>query len=131
MKEETEKFIRSVSDGDTGEENINRRIMSVFEAAGKPPEGARERVLASVSKRRSRVKTAAILVPALACSFLAVFILLHRETRRPVHETEEYSADWLSYENFPYYKEEAKNYLNDTEKNGDRDYFHPSAETGM
>ena len=67
MKEETEKFIRSVSDGDTGEENINRRIMSVFEAAGKPPEGAKERVLAAVSKRRSKVKTAAILVPALAC----------------------------------------------------------------
>jgi len=127
MSEEMDDFIRSVSDGDPVTETANRRVMAAFTAAGRAPAGMKDRVLAAAtSSRRSR--TAVILAPALALSVLAVFLLLRQEPA----VAPQYSPDWLCYENFPYYSDDARQYLNPLDPEGvTLDTLIPSAEKGM
>lgn len=127
MSEEIEDFIRSVSDGDPVTEAANRRVIATFNAVGRVPAGMKVRVLAAAtSPHRSR--TAAILAPALALSVLAVFLLL----RQKPAAAPQYSPDWLCYENFPYYSDDARHYLNPPDPEGiTLDTLIPSSEKGM
>jgi hypothetical protein len=127
MSEEMEDFVRSVSDGNPVTEAANRRVMAAFNAVGRAPAGMKASVLAAATSQR-RSRTAVILAPVLAFSVLAVFLLL----RQKPAVAPQYSPDWLCYENFPYYSEDARQYLNPPDPEGvTLDTLIPSSEKGV
>jgi ferric-dicitrate binding protein FerR (iron transport regulator) len=127
-KEDLNEFIRAVSDGNPAKEAAGARVLAAFEAAGKPPLGAKERVLASLPGRPVR-SGARRLVPAFGlAAAVAAFLLL-----RPAPGPEPLlSTDWRSYDNFPYYSNEARMYLNPIDPEArSLDGLIPSAEYGF
>ncbi|HBA59810.1 MAG TPA: hypothetical protein DCZ92_03120 [Elusimicrobia bacterium] len=128
MSEELKNFAREASGGEPAAEAANARVLARFAAAGAAPEGAKARVLAALEARRKPL--APRLVPAFAISaaVVAAFLLL-RPGARPEPLL---STDWLSYDNFPYYSDEARQYLNPADpEERSLEGLIPSAEDGF
>lgn len=125
--EELKGFMKAVSDGDAGVEAANAKVAALFAAAAaQAPEGAQARVLARVKAGPSPYRRpAAFLAAGLA---FAALVLVLRPAAAPAPLL---APDWRSYDNFPYYTDEARMYLEPLPLEGQAvDGLIPSAEYG-
>ena len=109
LPKELKKLAEDASGGDAGLAAANEKVLFLFKKTELAvPPGVKERVLASLERRPAARRLG---WPALAaCAAALVLVVSLRLSGR---HTDELSADWRDYNNYPYYADEAAAYLTD------------------